>query len=73
MRTAPAQPMHDTDQESSWWRGTVWSLARKAMTDWWNTIRQRSTMIPVEELRRWMLCEAWNRFVPEVASTDLTE
>lgn len=49
MRTAPAQPMHDTDQESSWWRGTVWSLARRARTDWWKTIRERSTKTPVEE------------------------
>lgn len=49
MRTAPAQPMHVTDQESSWWRGTVWSLASKARTDWWKTIRERSTMTPVEE------------------------
>lgn len=46
MRTAPAQPMHDTDQESSWCRGTVWSLASKAKTDWWKTTKQRSTKTP---------------------------
>ncbi len=52
MSTAPAQPMHDTDHESSWWRGTVWSLASKARTDWWKTSRQRSTMTPVDSERR---------------------
>lgn len=50
MRTAPAQPMHDTDQESSWCRGTVWSLASKAKTDWWKTTRQRSTKTPGENI-----------------------
>ena len=49
MSTAPAQPIHDTDQENLWSRGTVWSLARKATTDWWKTTRDRSTRMPVEE------------------------
>lgn len=46
MRTAPAQPRHDTDHESSWWRGTVWSLAKNARTDWWKTSRDSSTKTP---------------------------
>lgn len=46
MRTAPAQPRQDRDQEKRWERGTVWSLASKASTDWWKTSRDRSTRTP---------------------------
>lgn len=67
MRTAPAQPTQDTDQESSWCRGTVWSLASKARTDWWKTSTQRSTKTPggqpqsvsvkiISTLKVWCVC-----------------
>lgn len=51
-RMAPAEPTQATDQDSSWCKGTEWSLDSRASTDWWNSRTERRTRTPVDGFKR---------------------
>lgn len=48
---APAEPTQTTDQDSSWCKGTEWSLDSRASTDWWNSRTERRTRTPVDRVQ----------------------